>query len=110
MNRLSSVLFLVAVVLAGGCSGSSDKKDDKKSDGGKRSYLTDENFAQIAKHAGIYDKPQVSAILGGSGKPTNDELPGLVGGDKLVWEEDGRKMYVSFDFKGKVSGVAKKRF
>ena len=57
------------------------------------------------------DKNQVTAILGGFGKPTNDELPGLIGGDKMVWEEDGRKVYVSFDpLSKKVSGVAKKGF
>lgn len=112
MNRLLTVFVVVGVILAGGCSGSSqDKKDDKKADGGKRSYLTDENFGTISKQVGIMDKNQVTAILGGFGKPTNDELPGLIGGDKLVWEEEGRKVYVSFDpLSKKVSGVATKGF
>jgi hypothetical protein len=32
MNRLFCFLLVVGVVLAGGCSGSSDKKDDKTTD------------------------------------------------------------------------------
>jgi hypothetical protein len=54
------------------------------------------------------DKNQVTAILGGFGKPTNEEIPGLGIGEKMVWEEDGKKVYASFDLKGKVSGVVKK--
>jgi hypothetical protein len=54
------------------------------------------------------DKNQGTAILGGVGKPTNEEIPGLGLGEKMVWEEDGKKVYVNFDLKGKVTGVVKK--
>ena len=111
MKCLFALLFVAGVGVASGCSGSTqDKKGDKSNDGGKRSYLTDDNVGTISKQVGIMDKNQVTAILGGFGKPTNEDVPGLIGGDKMVWEEDGRKVYVSFDLKGKVSGVAKKGF
>lgn len=100
ITRLVSLAFVLGIALAAGCSGTKDDKTDgkteeKKTTGGPRKYLTDENVRAIMQP--MTNRTMVQAILGGKpGTPTNEEIPGLRP-PIMYWEEDGRKVYVSFD-------------
>jgi hypothetical protein len=113
MYRLLLSLFLLCGALVAGCGGSNDgaKKSGEpgqmKNDGPKQ-WLTAENFRLIQPK--VMDKVSIIPLLGGPGRPTNEEIPGLLG-ETLVWEEGGRKVYVSFDrTTGKVTGATKSGF
>lgn len=106
MHRFSTPVFVLCVALAAGCGDS--QKPDSKAGGGKKEWLTEENFRKLQPK--VMDKATVNAILGGTGKPTNVEKPGLFG-EVLVWEEGNKKVYVSFDrVTGQMTGAIKEGF
>ena len=57
-------------------------------------------------NSGYITLADVKQATGTDGEPTNDEKPGLTPGNKFVWKEDNKKLYVSFGPDGKANGVA----
>jgi hypothetical protein len=100
MRRLFPGCLLLCAALFLGCGSSdADKKADKKNGaaaapGPARERITVETLGRI--RIGDSKYPDVCQILTGSGEPTNVDKPGLMGGNKYVWTEGNKKVYVSF--------------
>lgn len=104
--RLVALAFFFA--LAAGC-GSKTESGDNKSGGDAKpkaagTKLTLDNLGRL--QPGMSTLNDAKQTFGVNCEMTNDEKPGLGQGSRWVWKEDNRKVYVSIDINGKVSGVA----
>ena len=103
MHRLLPCSFILSVLVLVGCGRSTEDKSKDQRGGGTPERLTVDNVARIAGMKNI----EVQKLHGGPGEPTNEERPGLMPGNKYVWKEGNKKVYVSFKpIDGKANGVA----
>jgi hypothetical protein len=105
-------LFTLFVGLVIGCEKKSTPTGDSKppdpsgtSKGGPPGgFLTVESVSRIKP--GMSTLADAQQTFGSPGEATNDEKPGLMPGNKYVWKEDTKKVYVSFGQDGKANGVS----
>ncbi|MCI0702641.1 MAG: hypothetical protein L0241_16275 [Planctomycetia bacterium] len=109
MSRLCLPLLVVCVALVVGC-GKSEKTETPAPGDPKPntppSKFTMESLRQIELGVSTYN--DVVRIFGGvQGERTNEEKQGLGQGNKFVWKEENKKVYVSFStVNEKVNGLA----
>jgi hypothetical protein len=107
---LPAFLVLYLTLGAVGCSGSKeDNKDgEKKDDPNDRApptRLTMDNIGRI--QSGMMSYTDVQQLLGGPGEPTNEDRAELMPGNKYLWKDGSKKVFVSFDVtSGKANGMA----
>jgi len=105
MSCFRIVAFVVCLVLVAGCGSKTNTSEDKPAEpkaSAAPSKFTMESLRQIELGASTYN--DVVRIFGGvQGERTNEEKPGLLPGNKFVWKEENKKVYVSFST---VNGLA----
>jgi hypothetical protein len=105
MHRLLPCSLLLCAAVVVGCGGS---REDQKSDergAAPPDRMTIENVARIQREELNY--PGVQQIFAGPGEPTNEDRPGLMPGNRYVWKDGNRKVFVSFNpINGKANGVS----
>lgn len=105
-------LFALCLAATVGCGSKKEASQNNPSDmkpgptpGGK---LTMDNVKRI--QIGTTTLNDAKQTFGSAGEPTNDEKPGLMPGNKYVWKEDPKKVYISFGQDGKANGIAMEGF
>jgi hypothetical protein len=105
MRHLLACCLLSCVAFVVGCGRSTEAKKGDQPGGGAPERLTVDNISRIQPAGMKY--VEVQQLLGGAGEPTNEDRPGLMPGNKYVWKEGNKKVFVSFSpIDGKASGVA----
>jgi hypothetical protein len=105
MHRLLICLIVLCIHLGLGCGGSPEAKKDDQRGGAAPERCTLDNVARIQQEQMNY--AGVCQVLAGSGESTNEDRPGLMPGNKYVWKEGNKKVYVSFNpLDGKANGVS----
>lgn len=104
MFRFRVCLLVLCFVASVGCgkSGNSSAPEQPKNEPIER--MTVENTNRIVSQQMDYNG--VVQMFATQGEGTNEEKSGLMPGNKFVWKEGTKKVYVSFGLNGKANGVA----
>jgi hypothetical protein len=105
MQRLFLCSCVLCVTASVGCGGSREEKKDAPQEARDPERMTLDNVARIRNQELNYTG--VVQVFAKPGEPTNEDKPGLMPGNRYVWREGNKKVYVSFNpINGKANGVA----